>query len=189
MVDRKSKLMTRAQLAIELGVHINSISNWEKSGLPVERYGGGGVASLFLPADARKWLKDRDDAAKENGTYDLARERARKEKAQAILAEQTVAIRAGELLLKTEVEAIWCAEFAAIRARLLSWPTTLADQLGRAYDIGGVNALEAKLKDEVCAILTELSQPRKAPWPPKKKTTKKRATKKRPARKRKGVKK
>ncbi len=186
MASKNPKLMTRAQLAVELSVHQSSITKWELSGLLAEKSGVRGTASLFDVAVVRRWLKDREEAAKKNGNYDVQRERARKDRAQAILAEQTIAIRAGELLLKSEAEAAWTAVLAAIRARLLAWPTTLADGLGRAHDIGGVSALEQKLRDEVYDVLTELSQaPQKKQAAAKKKAAKKKVTKKK-TRRRKG---
>lgn len=173
------QLLNRQQLAGQLNVHMQTIVKWADRGLPIAEPGRRGNAHLYDLAAVQKWRSGREEAAKENGNYDVQRERARKDRAQAILAEQTIAIRAGELLLKSEAEAAWTAVLAAIRARLLAWPTTLADRLYRASAIGGVSALEQKLKDEVYDVLTELSQaPQKKQAAAKKKAAKKKVTKK-----------
>lgn len=169
------KLLTRKELASKLGVVQGTITKWEQSGLPVAEPGRRGTASLFNFADVQKWRRQRDLDAKQNGTVDLTRERARKERAQALVAEQALQIRAGDLLVRSEVENVWTKAILGVRSKLLAWPATLAEQLGRAYELGGVRALEHKLVDAVHDLLTEFATPA--------------AKKKRPARKKPAAKK
>ena len=162
------KLITRRELAVVLNVHPMTVSKWEREGLPIAEVGRRGQASLDSVADTRKWIKARELKAKAaaagRGTVvDLTRERARKEKAQALVQEQTLAIRARELVPRAEVEEAWSKEVTAVRAKLLSWPATLSDQLHRAAELGGrtggARNIEEVLGRAVEELLHELSAP------------------------------
>ena len=186
------KLLTRKELAAKLGIVQGTVTKWEQAGLPVAEPGRRGTASLFNFIEVQKWRRQRDLAARENGTADLTKERARKERAQALVAEQALQIRAGELLVRSEVEDVWTKAILGVRSKLLAWPATLTEQLGRAYELGGVRALEDKLNEAVYDLLTELATPapkRKRPARKKAAAKKKKAasSRKKPgARKKKG---
>jgi phage terminase Nu1 subunit (DNA packaging protein) len=168
-------LLTRRQLAKVLGCHPQTLMGWEREGLPVARHGRRGVSSLFLERDARTWLEDREKRleAPQADKFNFMNDRARRERAQAQLAEQAHAIRARNLLPREEVERTWIAEISAVRAKLLSWPTTLADQLHRAGTLGGVAALERSLDEAVRQLLTELAEPEVVARPKRKRKTRK----------------
>lgn len=195
VATRRRRLLTRIELSKRLEVYPDTISKWERAGLPVAEPGRRGLASLYDLAAVQKWRADREKAAKQNGTFDLQRERARKERAQALVAEQTLAVRAGELIPRAEVVQTWSKELAAIRSKLLAWPATLSDQIVRAAELGGVPAVEKLLQTAVEELLTELSTgkaqaeastPRARKATPRKKTRtspkKKPATRKKKAR-------
>lgn len=162
LATRLPKLVTRRELAKILDVTMSGVTKWEQAGMPVVAPGRKGKPSLYSEADVRKWLAEREETARDNGTYDLARERARKEKAQAILAEQTVAIRARDLVPRDEVEKTWAAEVIAVRAKLLSWPATISDRLYREAKLNGLRGVERTIKDAVEELLLELSKPKRA---------------------------
>lgn len=153
------KLVTRKELAEKLGVVQDTITKWEQAGLPVAEPGSRGIASRFSLADVKKWKRDREKAAQQNGTVDLTRERARKERAQAILAEQTAQIRARDLVPRVQVERAWAAEISAVRAKLLAWPATISDRLYRESAVRGVKGVERVIKEAVEGLLRELSAP------------------------------
>lgn len=162
-----SSLLTRRQLAAALGVHMMTVTKWERDGMPVADRGAKGRPSYYREADVRAWQQQRDQAAREPGaTVDLARERARKERAQAILAEQTYKVRSGELLPRDGVEKVWAAEVAAARAVLLSWQSTLADRVFRVAISEGVGGVERVLQDAVHDVLRELANPERPTLPP-----------------------
>lgn len=170
------KLYTRKEIAAKFGVALGTVTKWEQAGLPVAKPGSRGTPSRFELAAVRKWRREREAAGRDTGAVDLVRERARKERAQAELAEQTIQVRAGELLLRADVEATWNKEISAVRAKLLSWPAVLSDQLGRAFELGGVLELEKRLQAAVEELLTELSQPANTPAPRKAPAKKKKAS-------------
>ena len=150
-------LLTRRELALAMDVHPQTVTKWERDGLPIAERGRKGKPSRYHEAACRAWRTAREDAARSSGLVDVAQERARKERAQAILAEQAYQARARELLPRHEVEKVWAAEVAAVRRKLLSWPMTLSDQLFRASALDGVAGLERVLTEAVHAVLLELS--------------------------------
>lgn len=155
----KRKLVTRRELANLLDVTMSGVAKWEQAGMPVFKPGRKGIPSLYFVTDVKRWLDAREKKARESGTYDVARERARKEKAQAVLAEQTFAIRGGDLVPRDQVEKVWAAEVTAVRAKLLSWPATISDRLYREATLNGLPGVERTIKAAVDELLLELSKP------------------------------
>lgn len=154
-------LVTRRVLADRLGVHPMTVVKWEQDGAPVAQRGARGRASLYDPAAVVAWKAARDKAATERpeGHVDVAAERARKERAQAVLAEQTFAARARRLLPIDEVERVWAGEVAAVRSAILATYTTAADRLHRVAVTEGVAGVEAELRDLAYGLLRELADP------------------------------
>jgi len=154
-----SDVLTRRDLARRLSVHMQTITKWEREGMPIAERGRKGRASTYREADVRGWLTAREAAAKTSGTVDVAQERARKERAQAILAEQTYQARSRDLLPAVEVEKAWNTEVQAVRQAILATYTTQADRVHRAATLEGVSGVEAELKAMAHEILRELSSP------------------------------
>lgn len=153
----KKKLVTRRELAQNLNVVMQTVTKWEQAGMPVEEPGRKGKPSLYSEPEVRKWLTEREKAAQKNGMHDVARERARKERAQAILAEQTYALRARDLLPRVQAEKAWATEVMAVRAKFLSWPATVGDRLARVAMLKGKDEFKRSLKEEIKALLMEFS--------------------------------
>jgi phage terminase Nu1 subunit (DNA packaging protein) len=153
------RLLTRRQLASALGVHMQTITKWEQEGMPVAQRGSRGRASHYDELEARAWKQLRDEAAKQPGAVNLVAERARRERAQAALAEQSYQIRMRDLLPREEVEKVWAAEVVAVRTTLLTWSTSLADALHRVALTEGPSGIERELQEAVRNVLRELSSP------------------------------
>ncbi len=156
----KKKLVTRRELALLIGHHMQTITGWEQNGMPCAELGRKGKPSLYSEPAVRKWIKDREKNAQKNGTVDLSRDRARKERAQAVLAEQTAQIRAKDLVPSLQVERAWAMEVTAVRAKLLAWPSTVSDRLYRESAVRGVKGVERVIKEAVEGLLRELSEPK-----------------------------
>ena len=150
-----SPLLTRRELASTLNVVMSAVTKWEHAGLPIAERGRAGLPSRYRLAQVREWLAARETAARTSGP-NLAEERARKERAQAALTEQTRAIRAKEYLLAADVEKVWAAHVAAVRAKLLAVPATRADALHRAGVLDGVAGVEDALSAAMMEVLREL---------------------------------
>lgn len=180
--------LTRRELAGVLGVHMQTVTKWERDGMPIAERGRKGKPSTYSEPAVRAWLQQREEAARaaaagDGPILDLAQERARKERWQGLLAEQTFKAREKELLPRVEVEKLWSAEVAAVRAKLLALPTTLADRLHRAATLEGVLGVERILHEAVRETLRELADPLRQPsdeltQEPKAKAPRRRAKKK-----------
>ena len=153
-----AELLTRRDLAARLAVHMQTVTKWERDGLPIAERGRKGKPSRYEVAAVREWIATREKDAKAGGAgVDVARERARKERAQAELAEQLHATRARHLLPTDEVERVVGAKVAAARTVALTWKTSLVDRLELAYQGGGRAAMVAVLDEEVDLFLLELA--------------------------------
>jgi hypothetical protein len=163
--ERKLKLVTRRQLADALGCDPRTIAKWQDEGMPVAVKGRGGRPSRYDQRSCIAWKKQREVAATQPGHLDLLMERARKERAQAALAEQTFSMRMRDLLPRDEVEKAWAWEVGAVRTLLLTWKTTIADKLHRASALEGLPGVERVLDEAVRDVLNELADPNR-PLPP-----------------------
>ena len=152
-----TRLVTRRELALKLATHPATITKWENQGMPVAKLGRRGKPSYFDLDDVKSWRGEKERARAEGGELNLQQERARKERAQALVSEQTHAVRAGELMRADDVAETWYREISAVRSKLLSWRAVLEEQLARAYEVGGARALGEALSKEVNQLLTELS--------------------------------
>jgi phage terminase Nu1 subunit (DNA packaging protein) len=155
--------MTRRELALAIGCHMMTVTKWEREGMPVAERGGRGRPSQYKEAEVRAWLQVREEAAKKTGVVDLVQDRARKERAQAALAEQAFQIRMRDLLPRSEIEQAWHSEAIAIRTKLLAWPTTISDKIFRAATDEGQPGVERVLSEAVRDALRELSDPSRPP--------------------------
>lgn len=155
-------MLTRRELASLLGVHMQTVTKWEREGMPIAERGRRGKASLYSEVAVRAWIAAREEAAQNGSRLDVTQERARKERAQAQLAEQKYQQLAGELLPKEDVAKVWAAEIAGARSVLLAVPTTYADRAYRAATLHGVGAVEEVLRDAIHEVLRELADPERA---------------------------
>ena len=151
-------LKTRRELAAQLGVHVSTVTKWERDGAPVAKRGKAGVPSRYHVNQVRAWLAKRDAKSPGTTNQSLAQERARKERAQAELAEQTYRVRARELVPAAEVLRCGHMLVTAVRTKLLAWETTLSDRLYRAATVEGIRGVERVIRDAVREVLTELSR-------------------------------
>jgi phage terminase Nu1 subunit (DNA packaging protein) len=151
----KQGLVTSKQLATSLDCHPRSIAKWLDEGAPVAVRGRGGRPSLYDEEAFTTWVQAREEQAQHSP--DLLVSRARKEMAQALEAEQRVALKARTLIHVDDVERVWSAQVSAIRSRLLAMPTELADKLHRVATLDGVAGVETVLEAAVHDVLRELA--------------------------------
>jgi P27 family predicted phage terminase small subunit len=146
-------LVTRRELAALLGVHMQTVTKWEQDGMPIAERGSKGRPSRYRELDVRAWKDAREDAAKKSGLVDVSQERARKERAQAILAEQTFQIRQRGLLPRDAIIKEGQAYTKAWSAKVRSWPR-------RARQLGIITTpeQEAALTELARELLTEIAR-------------------------------
>ena len=117
--------MGSAEAAKRLGMTVQALGHWIRSGAPVR---DGKRGREFCWPDFPRW-KDREieRKAKESSrpkTMDEARQR--REAAEAEIAELDLEERRGTIALKSVVQAAVSADYARVRARLLSLPAKAA---------------------------------------------------------------
>ena len=161
-------LLTRLEVAYRLGVNPQTVTKWIDEGLPVAERGKGRRPSRYEEASVRRWVAAREKAIEgqrpggrapggDGDAPNLIASRARKELAQAIEAEQRVALRAGKLIPVEEVDRLWSGQVAAMRARLLTWQTALSDRVHRVALTEGPTGVERVLLDATYDVLRELA--------------------------------
>ena len=161
-------LLTRLEVAYRLGVNPQTVTKWIEEGLPVAERGKGRRPSQYEESSVRRWVAAREKAVEgqrpvgratgaDGDAPNLIASRARKELAQAIEAEQRVALRALKLIPIEEVDKLWSGQVAAVRARLLSWPTALSDRIHRVAVTEGSVGVERVLFEVTHDALRELS--------------------------------
>ena len=151
-------LCTGAELAARLEAHPRTVRKWRALGLPVARLGTGSSPSYYDEAAARAWVTAYSERLR-GEREQWSAFRARRDAALASESEQRVALRAGRLVLIDEVDRVWSAQVAAVRARLLSWPTALSDRVHRASATEGARGVRAVLRVAVHDALRELHPP------------------------------
>lgn len=149
--------VTRRELAVALNCHMQTVTKWEREGLPIAERGRKGRPSRYDEAAVRAWLAAREERAQTGQALDLVQERAQKEHWQALLAEQTFKVRERKLLDADDVAKTWGGVVAAIRAKLLAVPTSYADRVHRATTLEGLAGAEHVLRDAVYDVLRELA--------------------------------
>jgi hypothetical protein len=142
------------QLAAELSVHPQSFVRFLEEGMPVARRGRGGRPSLYELDAVRAWLLARE---RESSMSPTARARARRDLAQAELAEQAFAIKAGTLLHREDVKRVWAGHVAAVKSKLLSMPDLYGDHVLRAARNDGLVGVQTVLGNAVRDVLRELA--------------------------------
>ena len=150
-------MLTRRDLAKALGVHMQTVTKWERDGMPVAHRGARGKPSHYDRGAVEAWLHNRETARQTSDVASLELERSRRERAQALLALQTYQMRAKELLPRAEVDRVWSQHVSAVRAKLLSLPVTMADRVHHAATMDGVASVERILNEAVRDVLRELS--------------------------------
>jgi phage terminase Nu1 subunit (DNA packaging protein) len=144
------RLVDREQLALLVGRHADEISRGARKGMPVLQPGGPGVAGVYDAVACLEWFRSR-----RGGTVEA--ERARRDAAQAALAEQLLATRSRELLPKAEVARVWSGACTAIKAAIMAIPTTEAEKLAAIAVEHGAVGVEAQLAAIAHRVLLELA--------------------------------
>lgn len=130
-------LVTRRELADRLGCHMQTVTKYERAGMPIAQRGNRGKPSLYDEAGVRGWLAQRADVA------------------QAPVVSIALA----------DVRAALSDEIAAVRAILLRSYTTRADQVQRAATAAGAAGVARELQAITYDVLRTLASPERGVRP------------------------
>jgi hypothetical protein len=124
---------------------------------------------LFSTADVIAWSIQREKKAKQGDRIDLEEAKRRKLVAEAELAELEAAVKRDELVPIDVVADAVGAEYAAVRAKLLSIPTKLAPILAITSDVEEVRSLLIEKLREALEELRDADIPAGDALPPARK--------------------
>jgi len=150
------KLATRRELAEAFGVHMMTITKWERDGLPIAERGRKGKPSRYRLAECMQWYISREVQSQGGADEKLspANEKALLDRKRREELELKIMVRRGELVEAQEAARDFAECAAAVKARLRRIPDAVADRLVKLTD---PHAVQALLLAEVDEALTELS--------------------------------
>ena len=122
-------LVTRRELADALGCHMQTVTKYEREGMPIATRGDRGKPSRYQLEDVRAWLTSR-----------------------AVGAQAPVAA-----IALAEVRDAWAEEIAAVRAVLLRSYASRADRIHRAASSQGVAGVARELSAITSEVLRTLA--------------------------------
>lgn len=124
------KIVNQRELAELLGVTSNTIAAWRSEGMPcLATADKKGAASRYDVEEVFAWQKARSARSGSTDDIDAKYEQARLTKAKADNEELDRALKEGSLIEAAVVEEAWTRMLGNFRARLLSLPAALADEL------------------------------------------------------------
>ena len=144
-------IATKSQLSQILGVSERSLSEWQKENppLPILREGGPNDENRYDAADCVRWYVDRSIR---KAKIELPRDRL--SNMQANKTELEVAELAGELCRSNDVTQLWGEKTAAARAKLLPFPSKIAQRIATPERMAEV---QAAAQEVVYEVLNELA--------------------------------
>ncbi len=150
--DKPAGLLTRKELAAELGVGARQIANLREEQMPCVKVG----REYYYPYAAITWYHARKYEALEGQRPPALEEaRARRELAQAQLAEIELAKARGELVTHDIFESELGLILDGLRARLLNLPGRMAPRLLGART---VPEMELRLEEAVHEAMIDLTR-------------------------------
>lgn len=142
----------KRELANILGVTEETLTQWQKQGMPIVKAGKGRGGSVYDTVAVLAWKSARDQS--DQPITDFETERTRKVKLEADKLALEVAEKRGDLIPAEQVESAVADMVAAFRARILSIPSKLAGPIAATID---TRETEALLTDAIHEALHELS--------------------------------
>lgn len=153
-----SSLLTRRALAAAFDVHMQTITKWERDGLPIAERGRKGQPSRYRLPECVQWFIRRELQARGagEGSADLSpqQERARLDQKRREELDLRLAVRRGELVGRAAVEAEFADLAVAVKAKIRALPDAVADQVVGLRPAAARALLLARIDD----VLRELAR-------------------------------
>lgn len=151
-------LVNKTQLSKIIGKTQQTLTTWQKNGMPIAATGNNGQANQYETEDVIAWMIRREIGkltVSDDGTvHDYEAERARLTHHQANKTELEAQMLKGKLIPAETVEQFQGGMVSAFRAKMLSLPTKTA---GKVQNLIELAEIEEALRLEVYESLTELS--------------------------------
>ena len=146
------QIANRGEMAGILGISPTTLDRYVQAGCPFLERGSGRREYKFNSAEVIRWVLAREASPGRGQTDDSRR---RYTLAAAELKEYQLAEKRGSMISVEDVAPIVADELANVRSRLLAIPDRVASKLVGVVDQA---VIEAALRDEVIAALSELTQ-------------------------------
>ena len=146
------QIANRGEMAGILGISPTTLDRYVQAGCPFLERGSGRREYKFNSAEVIRWVLAREASPGRGQTDDSRR---RYTLAAAELKEYQLAEKRGSMISVEDVAPIVADELANVRSRLLAIPDRVAPKIVGMSDPA---AIEAALRDEVIAALSELTQ-------------------------------
>ena len=153
----RGEIVTRDRCAAIFGIAKTTLDAWVRKGCPVyQNAPRKGVPAQYDTAAVAEWQVNRALVETDNTDPVLEKERARlaKEQADKIAMENATARR--ELLPAADVRRADEAIFTALRDRLMSIPTSIAQECLSEGAAGGVAAVSETIRQALEAALEQI---------------------------------
>ena len=155
------KLVNKRELAEIVGKSQQTVTTWQKNGLPMESDGTKGRDNIYDTGQVIDWLIAREINAriKERGSedefYDFEKERARLTFHNANKASLEERVLNRSLIEASTVKEVWADLITAFRAKILGIPTKSAHKF---LSVTELNESQEILKEDLQEALAELSE-------------------------------
>lgn len=152
-------LLTRRDLAAAFGVHMQTVTKWERDGLPIAELGRKGKPSRYLLPACIQWFINRELSAKgvDTAATTPQQERALLDRQRREEIELRLQMRRGALVSAEEAarDLSDCAN--TVKARMRRIPDAIADRVLSVAEHGPY-AVKAILLKEIDEALSELAK-------------------------------
>lgn len=146
-------ILNKRQLADAFGVAEETITQWQKAGMPIQTARKGTMGNEYMVADCIRWYALRESGGE--GALDLDQQRARLAKTQADRAEMETAQYMGEIVHVGVLQEGLSRMFGNFRQNLLTMGDRLKTEIDALY---GIEFEPSIIDIEVERELTELSR-------------------------------
>lgn len=151
-------LVNKTQLAEILGKSHQTLTTWQKNGMPIFADGGNGQSNQYKTEDVIQWLINREigklTVDDDGRVHDYEAERARLTHHQANKTALEEEVLKGTLIPAETVERVQGDMVSSFRAKILSIPTKAAHALLNLEDM---NDAKDTLKEFLYEALKELA--------------------------------
>lgn len=158
-------LVNKSQLAEIVGKTQQTLTTWQKNGLPIFAEGRNGQSHQYETADVIQWMINREigklTVSDDGRVHDYEAERARLTHHQANKTALEESVLKGKLIPAEVVEQVQGDMVSAFRARILSIPTKAAHAV---LGLDDMNEAQDTLKQFLYEALNELADYRPAQY-------------------------
>lgn len=154
-------IVNKRELSDIIGKSQQTITTWQKNGMPISADGISGTANLYDTSDVIDWMIQQEikrritnHGGNDDDWYDFEKERARLTHHQANIAALDEQVKETELISAETVSRAWCDLSTAFSSKILSIPTKAAHSFISLTDI---NQIQDCLKVYLNEALSELS--------------------------------